>query len=296
MEIYQLRTFLAVAGEGSITRASEVLFLSQPAVSAHIKSLEEELGLTLFERTTKGMSLTPNGARLYAKAEQMLSMHRDLLDEARRIKGKLSGKVRLGSARNPSARMLSKLLGSVSANYPELEVTIQYGSSVEVLQGIRSGNLDAGFFVDAGIASADLESIEVHRFGIYLAAAPGMVNDARRLDWAELARLPWVCPSSSTCCGLVAERLFQAHDCRPAKIVNVDQESVTRTLIGGGVGIGLLHEETAFEAQGKGEVELLGEVAQQDVRLVFAYQSARGQESLVSALASTVCALVAEGP
>lgn len=58
MEIYQLRTFVTIAKEGSITRASELLFLSQPAVSAHIKAMEDELGLVLFERTPRGMSLT----------------------------------------------------------------------------------------------------------------------------------------------------------------------------------------------------------------------------------------------
>ena len=58
MEIYQLRTLLAVAREGSITRAFERLFLSQPAISAHIKAMEDELGIALFERTPRGMSLT----------------------------------------------------------------------------------------------------------------------------------------------------------------------------------------------------------------------------------------------
>ena len=58
MDIYQLRTFVTVARERSITRSSEVLHLSQPAVSAHIKALEDTLGLALFERTPRGKSLT----------------------------------------------------------------------------------------------------------------------------------------------------------------------------------------------------------------------------------------------
>jgi DNA-binding transcriptional LysR family regulator len=64
MEIHQLKTFVTVAREGSITRASELLYLSQPAVSAHIKAIEDTLGLALFERTPRGMSLTADGARL----------------------------------------------------------------------------------------------------------------------------------------------------------------------------------------------------------------------------------------
>ena len=72
MDLYQLKTFVAVAREGSITRASELVHLSQPAVSAHIKALEETLRLALFERTPRGMSLTRHGQRLLAKAEQTL--------------------------------------------------------------------------------------------------------------------------------------------------------------------------------------------------------------------------------
>jgi DNA-binding transcriptional LysR family regulator len=64
MEIYQLRTFVAVAQQGHLTQAAEILHLSQPAVTAQIKALEEELGLALFERTAGGVLLTKAGAML----------------------------------------------------------------------------------------------------------------------------------------------------------------------------------------------------------------------------------------
>jgi molybdate transport repressor ModE-like protein len=82
VDLYHLKTFVAVAREGSITRAAEVVHLSQPAVSAHVKEVEDALGLTLFERTSRGMSLTADGRRLLAKAEHALAAHQDLLEEA----------------------------------------------------------------------------------------------------------------------------------------------------------------------------------------------------------------------
>lgn len=90
MDLHQLKTFVAVAREGSITRASGLLHLSQPAVSAHIKAMEDTLGLSLFERTPRGMSLTPDGQRLLAKAEQTLAAHQELMAEATRTKGELT--------------------------------------------------------------------------------------------------------------------------------------------------------------------------------------------------------------
>ncbi len=66
MDLHQLKTFVTVAREGSITRASELLHLSQPAVSAHIKAIEDAFDLKLFDRKARGMTLTADGQRLLA--------------------------------------------------------------------------------------------------------------------------------------------------------------------------------------------------------------------------------------
>lgn len=287
MEIYQLKTFVTVAKEGSITRASDLLFLSQPAVSAHIKALEDELGLVLFERTPRGMSLSGHGTKLLARAEQMIAMQRDFIDEARRIKGRVSGKILLGSNRSTSAQVLGKLLTRLSETCPEIEVALEYGRSAEILRAIRSGALDAGFYNDDGSPDAELETIEVDRFGVFLAVPRGWIDAPARPDWQKLARLPWICPASNSCCGRVAESLFERNGFRPEKLVSVDQESVTRTLIAGGVGVGLLHAETAREAESKGEVELIGG-AQQEVRVLFAYLSGRARDPLIGAVSAAV--------
>ncbi|MCG8361617.1 MAG: LysR family transcriptional regulator [Kiloniellales bacterium] len=291
MEIHQLKTFVAVAREGSITRASERLYLSQPAVSAHIKAIEETLGLTLFERTPRGMSLTGDGERLLAKAEQTLGAHKALIEEAHRLKGRLTGRLRIGASGDASTAALGRLLTVLSERCPEVEVALQRGTSLDVLKGIRSGSLDAGFYNEAGEADDDLTTIEVSRFGIYLASPPGLAAAAPPLDWEALGDLPWICPNSNTCCGQAAENLFEAHGIRPKRIISIDREDVTRTLIAGGIGVGLLHAETAKEAQASGEVELICE-AQKSVRVLFAHLAGRAQDPLLSA----VSAILRTGP
>lgn len=174
MEIHQLKSFVAVAREGSITRASERLCLSQPAVSAHIKAIEDTLGLILFERTPRGMSLTGDGQRLLSKAEQTLGAHRELIEEATRIKGSLTGKLRLGAGSNSNTEAIGHLLTVLSDRCPEVEVTLQHGTSLDILNGIRS-SLDAGFYNEAGEPDSELTTIEVSRFGIYLASPPRLV-------------------------------------------------------------------------------------------------------------------------
>ena len=287
MDIYQLKTFVGVAREGSITRASESLYLSQPAVSAHIKALEDELGLLLFERTTRGMSLTANGASLLVKAEQIIAMHRALIDEAKRMKGSVNGKIRIGVNRNSSSQILGRLLAKLSETFPEIEVALEYGSSTEIVHAIQTGLLDVGFYTDQACTNAELETIEISRFRVFLAAPLGWVEEPNNPDWQRLANMPWIYPATSTCCGRLAENLFEQNGFRPLKVIHVDQESVTRTLIAGGVGLGFLHAPTARDAQAKGEVVLL-ENLQQEVQLLFAYRRERANVPLIEAVATTV--------
>lgn len=287
MEIHQLRTFVAVAREGSITRASERLGLSQPAVSAHIKAIEDTFGLTLFERTARGMALTSDGQRLLAKAEQTLAAHRDLMEEATRIKGRLTGRLRLGTAGNSSAEPLGRFLTVLAERFPDVEVALQHGTSSDIVSGIRNGSLDAGFYNEAGSPDPALSAVEVARFAIYLAAPPGLVTASRPPDWKALAELPWIGPTSGSCCGKAAENLFERHHVRPKRIIVIDRESVTRTLVAGGIGVGLLHEDTAEEARASGEVELVCE-AQEAVRVLFVHLASRAQDPLLGALTSIV--------
>ncbi len=282
MDLHQLKTFVVVAREGSITRASELLHLSQPAVSAHIKAIEEGLDVVLFERTARGMSLTADGKRLLAKAEQTLGAHQELVDEASRLKGRLAGTLRIGAGSNSNHEAVGRLLTSLAEHCPDVEVALEHGASREILAGLRDVRLDAGFYNEAGDADPDLAVIEVARFTTYLAAPPGLITS---LDWNALAAQPWIYPTASACCGHTAEALFAMHRIRPKRIISVDREAVTRTLISGGLGVGLLHAETAREAKRRGEVELLFE-APTVTRVLFASLASRARDPVIEAAAS----------
>jgi DNA-binding transcriptional LysR family regulator len=287
MDINQLESFIAVAREGSIKRASEVVHLSQPAISAHIKAVESTLGLTLFERNPRGMSLTPDGERVFAKAVQTLSSFRELVDEATRLRGQLTGKLRLGAGSSSNPAALSRLLGALAERCPEVTVAVRHGTSVETLAGIRNGSLDVGFYNEPGEPGADLEVTEVSRFAIHVAARPGLIAISDPLDWKGLEEVAWIYPTASACCGQAAEALFRAHSIRPRRIISVDREDVTRTLIAAGTGVGLLHADSARDAQARGEAELLSE-APGSVRVLFARLASRGADPLLRAATSIV--------
>lgn len=283
MEIHQLRTFIAVAREGSITRASERIYLSQPAVSAHIKAIEETLGVSLFARTARGMILTSDGQRLLAKAEETLGAHREFLEEATRIKSRLTGKLRIGGGGNSNSAALGRLMTAMSDRHPDVECVVQHGDSLAVLEGLRNGELDVGFYNEPSTPPGDLNTCKVSEFSVYLAAPAGQFSNEDGPNWQALADMPWIYPASMpSCCGHTAEALFRRYQFRPAKTISVDREAVTRTLIAGGVGVGLLHSDTAFDARDRGEVNLLFK-AHEGVDVMFAHISSRENDPLIEA-------------
>jgi len=287
VDLYQLKTFVVVAREGSITRAAEVVHLSQPAVSAHVKEIEEALGLALFERTSRGMRLTADGQRLLAKAEQTLAAHQSLMEEAARGRGTLTGRLRLGVGSGSDHAAIGHLLTTLSERFSKVEVTLRHARSVEILAGLRNDTYDAGVYNEGGEADRDLATIELSRFKVFLVAAKGGTVQSTPLDWKALARTAWIYPPAAACCGRAAEGLFSAHQIRPARVISVDTPAMIRTLVGSGLGVGILHADVAAEARRAGEVDLLCE-ASAPVRVLYAHLASRGQDPVLTAAASII--------
>ena len=101
MELYQLRSFAAVAELGHLTRAAERLHVSQPAVSAQSKALEDDLSVLLFERGAAGMTLTAAGRELLPDALRVIAAAQGLRSHALALRGELGGRVQLGSVADP---------------------------------------------------------------------------------------------------------------------------------------------------------------------------------------------------
>jgi len=233
------------------------------------------------------MSLTHDGQRLLSKAQQTLAAHQDLMAEAQRSGGELRGKLRLGAGSNSNHEAIGRLLTALAERCPGVEVILQHRSSQEILAGVRNGSLDAGFYNEPGEPEPDLATHAVSEFAIQLVAAPGLVPTRQPPDWKTIAELPWIYPTESACCSRTAERLFSSRRFRPKRIISADRQDITRTLVGSGIGVGLLHADTAQDAQRRGELELLFE-AETRVRVLFANLASRAQDPLLMAAASIV--------
>jgi len=126
MELYQLRGFATVAELGHLTRAAEKLHISQPALSAQIKALEDELSVLLFERSASGMTLTAAGKRLPPEAVTVIEAAAALRGNAHAFQGEVAGHVRLGMLSDPDFVRLGDFLAQATARFPLLEIELHH--------------------------------------------------------------------------------------------------------------------------------------------------------------------------
>jgi DNA-binding transcriptional LysR family regulator len=176
VELRQLATFVAIAEEGSFTRAADRLHVVQSAVSAGVRKLERELGASLFDRSTHHVKLTDAGRALLPPARATLAAAqaaRDAVDEAR---GGLRGTVVLGTMQAQGMRAidLAGLLAAFRAERPRVEVAIRHsGGSSEMAREVVDGRLDLAFVALPGDAPPGLKLIPLASEPIMLAVPAG---------------------------------------------------------------------------------------------------------------------------
>ncbi len=259
MELYQLRSFAAVAELGHLTRAAERLHVSQPAVSAQIKALEDELGVTLFARVSSGMALTSAGRALLPAAEKVLDAAQALRSRARSLQGEVIGRVRVGSVSDPEFTRVGEFLAHALQAYPLLEIEIRHEVSGEAFDKVRDGELDASFYYGNRV-HPDVVAVPIVNFAYRIVAPAAWGDRIRHASWDELVQMPWIVSPPISTLRVLLDELFAARGSAPASRMEADNEAVMRSLAIAGGGVTLMREDVALEAAAAGEVALWNKV------------------------------------
>lgn len=160
MEIRVLRYFLTVVREESITKASEVLHITQPTLSRQLSQMEEEIGVKLFHRGTRKISLTNEGALLRRRAEEILQLvdktEKELIEQEEQVEGKIS----IGCGEIASVRLLPALFRSFREKYPRVSFDIFTAAADLVKEQMDRGLLDLGLLLEP----VDVEKYDFIRF------------------------------------------------------------------------------------------------------------------------------------
>lgn len=145
MDFKELESFVAIAKAKSFSKASEKLFLTQPALSNHISKLEKELGITLFERNNKKTELTHAGQQFYISAQEILNQRENALLSLEMYQGKIDGMLQIATSSVPGQYIMPDILTGFHRLYPDVTYNLHYLNSTEVIDLIVAGDLDFGF-------------------------------------------------------------------------------------------------------------------------------------------------------
>ncbi|MEO3417003.1 LysR family transcriptional regulator [Roseovarius sp. CAU 1744] len=252
--INSILAFVTVAREGSVSRAAEVLNLTQPAISHQIKRLGEETGITLFNRTPTGLQISHDGTAVLSKAERVLEAMSDFQRSARQRSGRISGKLRIGTIVDPEFIRLGRILARLRTEHPDIETELTHGVSGDIMTWLKRGQIDAGFYLCGpdDLAPMGLDSEEpVHVIKLtdftYRVIGPvGWQNKIENADWPALAKLPWIgTPEKSVHYRLLSKVYTNPAD-RLGVVARVDQEASMLEMVRSGIGLSLCRESIAL--------------------------------------------------
>lgn len=140
------RVFYTVAKCGSLTKAAEELYISQPAVSQAIKQLETQLGGKLFTRTHRGMELTESGGKqILEKVEKALSLFDEAVGRFSELKDTATGTIRICASDTVSTHFLIPYIKKYHQKYPNVNIILQNGTSNEIIDMLKNDKGDIGF-------------------------------------------------------------------------------------------------------------------------------------------------------
>lgn len=199
MDIRRLQAFLQVYAHRSFSRAGDELLLSQPTISAHILSLEEELGVPLFDRLGRSVTPTQAGEVLVRHAQSVFATLDLARSEILALANRVAGELIVGGSSIPAHYVIPKLAARFLHDYPEVRLQVKVGDTRDIMQLVLDGGAHVGL-IGAVVQQSDLVCRPFLDDLLLLVAPTDMdVPDLAADDWRErLTALPWIMRESGS--------------------------------------------------------------------------------------------------
>ena len=245
MELRRLRYFMAVAEELHFGRAAKRLYMAQPPLSEQIRKLEDELGVRLFDRTSRNVELTEAGRMFLVGARRTMDEFERATHAARQADRGLLGHLVIGCVSSASVTFLPKLLRDLKLAIPDLHPELRvYGGTDTVKEALLRRTLDVGF-LRPPVTSEHLDTRLILRDRVILAVpTKHRLAAYESIDLAQLRNEFFILypQHRSTAVNLVIERIFIAADFRPRASQLADDIFIMLGLVGAGLGIAFMPE------------------------------------------------------
>ena len=249
MKLQQFRYLVEVERRGlSVSAAAEALFTSQPGVSKQIGLLEEELGVTIFERTGKRLGgITAPGQILLAMARRILSEAQNMKRVGEDYAAESSGMLSIATTHTQARYTLPSVIQRFVQRHPEIRLHIQQGSPLQVAAWVLDGGADLGVATEALDRHAELLTLPCFQWAHLVVTPSGHPLQARQpLTLAALAEYPLITYDATFTGRSHIDRAFERQNLRPNVMLTAIDSDVIKTYVGLGLGVGII-AEMAFD-------------------------------------------------
>jgi len=238
----QLRAFYLAAREKNMTKAAEILFITQPAVTMQIKALEYILGLQLIRKPCKGVQLTEVGEILFKYAERIF----DIVEQMEcSLKGHIEltqGSLTLGTTKSFARHLMPGLISCFQEQYPGVKVSLKVGSSQEIADGLASFKYDLGIIGRLSYSSR-LKAITYTKEEFCLVTPPGhRLAKKRTISFKDLQNEPIIIREAGSGARHAILALLRSHDISPLFLVEAASVEFIKEYVMQGRGISILYK------------------------------------------------------
>jgi DNA-binding transcriptional LysR family regulator len=267
MDMKHLETFCKVAETGSFSRAGEAIYLTQPTVSGHIASLEQQVGLKLFDRLGRRVALTNGGQIFYRYAREILRLRDEALNAIAEFAHLIRGRITIGGSTIPGEYFLPKAMGRFQREAPGISISLAIADSQEIIDMLRAGEIEVGvvgmLFDGEGVDAYPL----FHDRVIICASARHPLASRREISWEELQAAPLLIRERGSGTRKAFERHVAAAGLRmdDFRIVGeMGSSTAVKEGVKAGIGLGIISDlavQEEIEAGSMTEVRVQGQGA-----------------------------------
>ncbi len=282
MDFDQLETFLEVARLSSFSRAAEKRFRTQPAISSQIRSLEEEVGAKLLDRSGGKVSLTASGKIFQKYAEEALDARKATFVAIAETERVPRGEIIVGANEGTCLHILPEVFGEFKKLYPDVSVNITRADYSKVLESVIDNSVDFGV-VSLPVTDNRLTVVPIHRDELVVIAAPQHpLSKLRSVTVQDVAEFPLVVPKVGHTRDALDE-MFHERRLKPRYAMELDSSELLKRFVAVDIGVGFISRSNVAEdvlAKVLVAVTLTDAHIRRDLALVFRKDKALSRAAL----------------
>lgn len=282
MDFDQLETFIEVSRLSSFSRAAEKRFRTQPAISSQIRSLEEEVGAKLLDRSGGKVSLTASGKLFLKFAEDTLDARKAAVVAIAETERVPRGEIVVGANEGTCLHVLPEVFAHFKKQYPDVSISIKRADYGKVLESVIENSVDFGV-VSLPVTDTRLTAVPIHRDELVLIAPPKHpLAKMKSATIAEISKYPLVMPQTGHTRDALDD-LFHQHKLKPRYAMELDSSELLKRFVAADVGVGFIarsHVQEDVKANVLAAIPITEAQIRRDLALVFRKDKALSRAAL----------------